>query len=191
MQKEGLLVIISAPSGGGKTAILQKVFCTGNDTFRYSISVTTRSRRPGEVDGRDYHFISMDEFRRRRAAGDFVEWAEVHGNYYATPRPPLLSWLAEGKLVFLDLDVDGGLQVKKQFGDSALLIFVKPPSFESLVERLNLRDTETEAEINLRLQRFPKEMAKSEEYDFCVINSDLERTVAEVLRMIEQHYCLQ
>jgi len=191
MEREGLLVIISAPSGGGKTTILRKVFRSGNDAFRYSISVTTRSRRLGEVDGQDYHFITRDEFFRRRAAGDFVEWAEVHGNYYATLRSPLRLWLAEGKLIFLDLDVDGGLKVKKLFGDLALLIFVKPPTFQSLVERLNLRDTETEAEIEVRLQRYPKEIARSEEYDVCIINSNLDNTVAEVLHVIEQRYCYQ
>ncbi len=190
MERSGLLVVISAPSGGGKTTILRRVFASGNGNFAYSISATTRARRPVEIDGRDYLFMSLEEFNQKRASGEFVESAEVHGHYYATPRRPLQKWLEQGKLVFLDLDVDGGLEVKRQFGDKSLLIFIKPPSFESLVERLNLRDTETPAEIDKRMQRYPKEMAKSKDYDYCIVNSDIEVTVSEVIGLIRQHYCL-
>ncbi len=187
MIEPGLLVVISAPSGGGKTTILRKVLARENGDFRYSISATTRTRRHNEVDGHDYHFIGLPEFRQRQQDGGFVEWAEVHGNYYATPKPAIEAWLQEGRIVFLDLDVDGGLQVKEQFQEKALLIFVKPPSFASLSERLGKRGTETQAEIQKRLQRYPKEIGKAEFYDHEVVNVDVEQTVEEVLNIIKKH----
>jgi len=133
MGRKGLLVVISAPSGGGKTTVIRRVLALGNGNFRYSISVTTRRLRVGEADGRDYHFLSLKEFNHKKENGEFVEWAEVHGNYYATPRTPIEKWLYKGKTVFLDLDVNGGLKVKNDFNDSALLIFIKPPSVESVM----------------------------------------------------------
>lgn len=188
MGKKGLLVVISAPSGSGKTTILRKVFESGNGNFRYSISATTRPQRPEEKNGRDYHFLSVDEFRKKRSKSEFIEWAEVHGNYYATLKNPIKKWLDDGKLVFLDLDVHGGLEVKKQFGDSSILIFVKPPSFQSLIQRLKDRKTETQAEIEKRLERYPEEMKKSEYYDYHIVNEDLEQTIKNILQVIDKHY---
>ncbi len=188
MGRKGLLVVISAPSGGGKTTVIRKVLASGNGNFRYSISATTRRLRTGEVDGRDYHFFSLEEFQRNKEQGEFVEWAEVHGNYYATPKRPIEDWLREGKTVFLDLDVNGGLEVKKYFKDAALLIFIKPSSVESLVQRLKGRKSETQSEIEKRLKRVPEEMHKSQKYDYQILNENLDNTVAETLEIIKNHH---
>jgi len=189
MGRKGLLVVISAPSGGGKTTVIRKVLASGNGNFRYSISATTRPLRAGEVDGQDYHFLSLEEFKDKKEQGEYVEWAEVHGNYYATPRKPIEKWLNEGKTVFLDLDVNGGLEVKEYFNDSALLIFIKPPSIESLVQRLRGRKTETQHEIDKRLKRVPEEMQKSQRYDYQILNEDLDNTKTEILEIIRNHNC--
>ncbi|MFQ5650357.1 MAG: guanylate kinase [bacterium] len=190
MNQRGLLVVISAPSGGGKTTILRRVLQSGNGNFRYSVSTTTRARRRGEIEGRDYHFVSTNEFQRRRDNGEFIEWAEVHGHYYATPREPIERWLDEGRLILTDLDVVGGLTIKEQYGDSALLIFVKPPSFQSLIQRLKSRNTETPAEIEKRLERYPDEIEKSKFYDYQCVNDDLKQTIQSLLKIINQHYCV-
>lgn len=186
MGGKGLLVVISAPSGGGKTTILHKVLLEGNGNFRYSVSATTRQQRPGERDGFDYHFLSMTDFIKQRESGQFVEWAEVHGNYYGTLKGPIRMWIEEGRIVLCDLDVDGGLAVKREFREACLLIFIKPPSFESLVKRLKARSTESDSEISKRLERYPKEMALASEYDYCVTNEDLDKTVHEVKEIIER-----
>lgn len=179
--------MISAPSGGGKTTILRRVMAARPGCFEYSISATTRDRRPHEVDGKDYFFLSLAAFERKKNSGELVEWAEVHGHYYGTPAKPIERWLKSDKVVLADLDVDGGLTVKQRFGDSALLIFVRPPSVESLVQRLKKRNTETDAEIEKRLRRYPKEMEKSKFYDVQVINEDLEKTTTEVLELIDNY----
>jgi len=189
MGSKGLLVVISAPSGGGKTTVIRRVLASGNGNFKYSISATTRRIRAGEVDGQDYYFLSLEGFKDKRERGEFVEWAEVHGNYYATPRKPIENWLNKGKTVFLDLDVNGGLEVKKHFNDSALLIFIKPPSVESLVQRLRDRKTETQHEIDKRLKRVPEEMHKSQRYDYQILNEDLANTKTEILAIIRNHNC--
>ena len=189
MGRKGLLVVISAPSGGGKTTVIRRVLASGNGNFKYSISATTRRIRAGEVDGQDYHFLSLEGFKDKKEQGKFVEWAEVHGNYYATPRKPIEKWLNEGKTVFLDLDVNGGLEVKKYFNDSALLIFIKPLSVESLVQRLKSRKTETQPEIDKRLKRVPDEMHKSQRYDYQILNEDLDNTKTEILEIIKNHNC--
>ncbi len=190
MKKSGLLVVISAPSGGGKTTIIQKVLEKGDDDCRYSISATTREQRAGEIQNRDYYFLTQREFEKKKQNGEFVEWAEVHGNYYGTLKAPLERWLREGKLVFLDLDVYGGLEVKKYYGNSALLIFIKPPSFESLRQRLKDRNTETDAQIEKRLQRYPFEMELSEKYDFVTTNYDINKTVETILEIIQNNYVI-
>ncbi|MFQ5752607.1 MAG: guanylate kinase [bacterium] len=186
MGKRGLLVVISSPSGGGKTTIIRKVLASGNGNFRYSISVTTRKRRLNEKNGHDYYFLSLDDFITKQKGGEFVEWAEVHGNYYATPKAQLEHWLTEGRIVFLDLDVDGGLEIKKKYRDSSTLIFIKPPSFQRLVQRLKERKTESQAQIDKRLERFPKEIMKSNSYDYCIVNENLNKTVHEIIEIINR-----
>ena len=187
MKRRGLLVVISSPSGGGKTTIIKKVLGKADNDFVYSISATTRAKRPTEEHGRDYYFISLNEFKAKRRRREFLEWAEVHEDYYATPKASVENWLESGKLVLLDLDVDGGLQVKKKHKD-ALLIFVHPPSFNSLIDRLKERKTETEKEIKKRLERYPKEIKKSEHYDYQIVNENLEETTRRILQIINNRY---
>jgi guanylate kinase len=186
METKGLLVVISSPSGGGKTTIIRSVLAAGDANYRYSISATTRPRRGNERDGEDYFFFTPDEFEDKRQRGEFVEWAEVHGHYYATPKAQLDKWLAQGRIVFLDLDVDGGLEIKKRYGDRAVLIFINPPSYQSLVERLQSRQTESQEQIAKRLQRYPKEMLKSQQYDYRIVNENLEETVKEIVKIVHQ-----
>ncbi|HEX9652083.1 MAG TPA: guanylate kinase [bacterium] len=187
METKGLLVVISAPSGAGKTSVIRKVLATGDERFRYSISATTRARRGNERPGEDYFFLSPEDFDAERLREEFVEWAEVHGHYYATPKTPLDKWLAEGGIVFLDLDVDGGLAIKDKYNDTAILIFINPPSYQSLVDRLRSRETESQAQIDKRLERYPKEMQNSQKYDYRIVNEQLDATVKEIIKIVNHH----
>ena len=187
MEMGGLLVVVSSPSGGGKTTIIRRVLAMGNNNYRYSISATTRPRRGNERHGEDYFFLTLDEFNAKRERGEFVEWAEVHGNYYATPKLQLDQWLVQGRVVLLDLDVDGGLAIKSRYHDLAVLIFINPPSYQSLVERLKSRQTESQAQIDKRLQRYPKEIEKSRHYDYQIVNEQLSSTVQEIIKIINDH----
>jgi guanylate kinase len=183
----GLLVVLSAPSGGGKTTILKHLLDARMNDAHYSISATTRGKRSEEMDGKDYHFVDQSEFDRMVADGEFIEWAEVHGNYYGTPKKPIKEWLNKGKLVLLDIDVQGGLNVKKEFGDDALLVFIAPPSFDVLVERLAGRNSESTAQIKTRLTRYPMEMEQSAQYDVCVVNRTLTETVEQISKIIDNY----
>ncbi|MEK7727811.1 MAG: guanylate kinase [candidate division KSB1 bacterium] len=186
----GFMVVLSAPSGGGKTSILKQLMANGEPAFRYSVSATTRAPRNNEEHGRDYFFLSVAEFEQKAARGEFIEHALVHGNYYGTPRELVQDWIAAGKIVLTDLDVQGGLNVKQQIGARALLIFIKPPSLDSLRERLARRNTDKPEEIDLRLHGAAQEMEMADRYDYVLENRDLEHTVQEVLRIINQHRTL-
>jgi len=181
---KGLLCVLSSPSGGGKTSVIREVLRRRPD-FGYSVSATTRPRRGHEVDGQDYYFLTRDAFKERIQADDFVEWAEVHGHLYGTPKSALETQLSAGKVVLLDIDVDGGLQIKKLYPEHSLLIFLMPPSLDVLIARLKGRSTETEAQIKKRLERIPKEMARAKEYDVILINNDFEETVKKVIQLID------
>jgi guanylate kinase len=185
MPGSGKLVVISAPSGGGKTTVIREVLDSGHDRFRYSISATTRERRPGEENNKDYHFLDAKTFEQKVQENGFVEWEEVHGNRYGTLKGPLDDWLADDCIVLMDLDVKGGVSVKEKYGDKALLIFIEPPSYDSLVQRLRGRQSETEEQIAKRLQRYPEEMAMAKYYDYRVVNNDLAATVDRVFEIIE------
>jgi len=183
----GYLVVISAPSGGGKTSIIRGILNTQQSDFRYSTSMTTRPPRPGERHSRDYFFVNDDEFQKIIRENGFVEWAAVHNHHYGTPRAKLEEWLAAGKFVIMDLDVQGGLNVKKIYGTQAILIFIKPPSMESLQARLRGRNTDSPADIDVRLQAAKLEMAMAEQYDYTIINNDLQETVKQVTTIIDSH----
>ncbi|MCG8607393.1 guanylate kinase [bacterium] len=188
MTHAGLVVVISSPSGGGKSTIIENLLATGNNSYHYSISATTRSRRSNEKDGRDYYFLDYDDFIRKQKNGEFVEWAEVHGDLYATPRASVDGWLQQGLVVLLDVDVDGGLEIKERYGPHALLIFIKPPSFESLLQRLKERNTESDSQIERRLSRYPKEIMKSKLYDHIVVNENLDKTIQSIAKIITEHH---
>lgn len=185
-RRKPLLVVISAPSGGGKTTICKKLIERHPDEMKISVSATTRRPRPGEVNGVDYFFISEPEFFERVRRGEFLEYERVHGNYYGTLRSTVEKLLAEGYTVLFDVDVNGALAIKKRFPE-AVLIFIKPPSIEALKERLRARQTDDPEEIEKRLRRLPEEYAKSKEFDYIVVNNKLEDTLRQIESIIARH----
>ena len=168
-------VILSAPSGAGKTTIAHALLERRND-LGYSISCTTRAPRSNEVDGRDYHFLSRQEFLARREAGEFAEWAEVHGNLYGTLKTEIQNVLGQGKHVIMDIDVQGARQVAAIF-PQAVTIFVLPPSGEVLLERLRGRKSESPQQLVVRLTSALKELRAVENYEYVVVNDDLDESV--------------
>lgn len=176
----GLLLVISGPSGVGKTTIVREVEKRLGGTF--SVSATTRPRTPSETEGRDYFFLTQPEFERRIEAGDFLEYARVFGKHlYGTPREPVEQALGAGKLVILEIDVQGGMQVKRAM-PGAFLVFIQPPSRETLIERLRQRGREDEATIRERFAEAQREIElarASGVYDRFIINDDLERAIQE------------
>jgi len=179
------LVVISAPSGAGKTTIC-KILAERNPDFRISISATTRPPRKTETNGVDYFFISEAEFLKRVEAGEFLEYENVHGHYYGTLRKNVESLLKQGFTVLFDIDVNGAIKIKKQFPE-AILIFIRPPSLEELEKRLLQRQTEDPQEIERRLQRLPEEYARAVLFDYDIINDDLMATVAQIEDIIRTH----
>jgi guanylate kinase len=179
MPRRGRLIVFVAPSGAGKTSVIRLVR-SRHAGIAYSVSCTTRPMRPGEVDGRDYCFLDEATFRSGIEAGRFVEWAEVHAHLYGTPREPLDAALAEGRDVFLDLDVVGTLCVKELYGDRAVTIFIVPPSVEELERRLRARATDAPEVQQLRLRNALTEMTFRDRFDFQVVNDDLERACREI-----------
>lgn len=178
----GLLVVIAGPSGVGKGTVHARVRAALRDSV-LSISVTTRRPRPGERDGVHYHFVDREDFDQLVGAGGLYEWAEYAGQSYGTPRRPVRDAVAAGKVVVLDIELQGALQVKEQDPD-ALLIFLVPPSFEELERRLRQRGTEDDDAIERRLERAREELAEGDRFDVRIVNDDLERCVAEVLATI-------
>ena len=180
--REPLIVVISGPSGAGKSTVADKILEKSPGLVR-SVSVTTRRPRAGDVDGEDYHFVSPEEFAARREAGRLLEWAEVHGNLYGTEAEQIDRSIAGGKRVLLEIDVQGGRSVKA-VRPGAVLIFILPPSDEILEERLRGRGTDEEAVILKRLENARRELEAAEDYDYRVVNDDLDRCVGEVLEII-------
>ncbi len=180
--------MISAPSGGGKTSVLKGVFACNDARFVYSISATTREPRTGELDGKDYFFLAWEDFQEKIENGEFLEWAVVHGKYYGTLEAQVQKLIDAGKIVFLDIDVQGGLQIKEKCGDDALLIFIQPPSREILEERLRGRKTETDAQIEKRLSAIDFELGHADSYDQSVVNDDLEKATREVVEIVNQYH---
>ena len=176
-------VILSAPSGGGKTTIAHELLRRRADVG-YSVSCTTRSPRAGERDTVDYYFLNRDEFLRRRAAGDFAESADVHGNLYGTLRSEIDRVLGTGRHVIMDIDVQGARQMREAF-PSSVTVFVLPPSGEVLLERLWARQTESPEQLVARLHSALQELRAIEEYEYVVVNDDLERAVQRVSAVID------
>lgn len=181
---KGKLFIISGPSGTGKGTICKGLL--DNPNIRVSISMTTRSPRVGEVHGKHYYFVTRDEFEKTIAEGGLLEYAEVFGNYYGTPKAAVVEKLNQGKDVILEIDVQGALDAKRIYPDS-VLIFILPPSLEELRARIEGRGTETEEAINLRLSKALKEMSYIDEYDYYVVNDIIDDAIArtEAIMMAE------
>lgn len=170
-----ILVVISGPSGVGKTTIIKAVLSRRDDLI-FSVSCTTRPRRPGEVHGRDYFFITEQEFKAMIDRGEFLEWAEVHGHLYGTPRKFVEKAFSEGKSVLLDIDVQGALKVMKTFKDG-VFIFVAPPSLEDLEKRLRKRGTEDEETIKRRLEDARWELNHIGSFEYLIVNQDLDEAI--------------
>ncbi|MDA8159152.1 MAG: guanylate kinase [Desulfobacteraceae bacterium] len=168
----GQLFVVSAPSGAGKTTVLKAVLST-LPAVGFSVSHTTRPPRPGEVEGRDYFFVSSDEFSRRRQRGDFLEWAEVHGNLYGTSRQAVTDRLAQGQDCVLDIDVQGARQLREHRDLNPVFVFIAPPSLTELERRLTGRQTESAATLALRLANARTELAALDLYDYVIVNDDL------------------
>jgi guanylate kinase len=171
-------IILSSPSGGGKTTIARHLLERRRDVG-YSVSCTTRAPRPREVDGKDYYFLTRDEFIQRRLAGDFAESAEVHGNLYGTLRSEVARVLGKGQHVIMDIDVQGARQIREAFPTS-VTVFVLPPSGEVLLERLRKRKTESPQQLVSRLNSALRELRAVEEYEYVVVNDDLDHAIQSV-----------
>lgn len=174
--RQGILFIISAPSGAGKTTLASRLFQEAPD-LRPSISYTTRAPRKGEVNGRDYHFVNEEQFVQMRNAGAFAEWASVHEFCYGTPRAPVDDAIKQGRDLLLDIDVQGATQLKATYPE-AVSLFVLPPSWYELERRLRGRGTDTEAVITRRLHRAREEAREFSAYDYWIVNDNLERAVS-------------
>jgi guanylate kinase len=176
---KGFMVLVTGPSGAGKSTLL-KWLMDQYPRLGFSVSCTTRTPREGEVDGRDYFFISHEEFERRRDVDEFVEWAEVHGHYYGTLASELIRSESEGRIPVLEVDVQGGVNVIKRFGDRVLSVFVFAPSMEVLEERLRGRGTDDEASIARRLADARGELEQRNWYRFWLVNDDRDRARADL-----------
>ncbi len=183
----GTLFVISAPSGTGKTTILKRVMAEVPG-LSFSVSHTTRAPRAGEENGVDYHFVDAGRFAAMREAGAFLEWAEVHGNFYGTSLEAVEAGLAGGTDIVLDIDVQGCRQVRAAAPD-AVTLFIVPPSWEELERRLAGRGTDAADTVRLRLANARREMADADRYDFVVVNDDLERAVAAVKAVVVAERC--
>lgn len=183
---EGKLLIFSAPSGSGKTTIVRHLLDTFPQRLAFSVSACTRPRRDYEVDGRDYYFLSVTEFREKIAATGFAEWEEVYaGNYYGTLREEIERLWTEGKHVLFDVDVKGGLKLKEAYGDRAMAVFVKVSSEDEIKRRLNYRGTETDATMAVRMAKVRYELSFEKEFDEVLVNDDLEATLRKAEKLVE------
>lgn len=186
MSKRGLLVVISGPSGVGKGTVLKELMKKKDLNLAYSVSMTTRKQRPGEVDGENYYFVSRDEFEKAVENGELLEHAEFVGNYYGTPLKGVEKLRDEGKNVILEIEVQGAAQVQKKVPD-AITIFIVPPSMKELEKRIRGRGTEPEEIIQERLAKAQKELQLTGQYRYVVCNDDAD-LAADIIGVIIQHY---
>ncbi len=187
MNSRGFPMIISAPSGAGKTSICYEVL-RRVDEAEYSVSVTTRSRRSNERDGVDYHFVTPKQFEEMVERGELAEWAEVHEYMYGTLKAKLSGAVERGKVVVLDIDGQGAKSLKRSYPDS-VLVFIFPPSPMALVDRLSGRGTNDEGTIRKRLRRAPEEVEGVELYDYVIVNENFEDSVQRIVHIIEAEKC--
>jgi guanylate kinase len=186
-RKKGLLFVVSAPSGAGKTSLCRAI-TNSLEQLTHSISYATRKPRPGEIDGRDYYFVSQERFQDMVKAGDFAEWAEVHSNLYGTSRRVLDEMIAKGIDVILDIDTQGAKQIKSKY-DTAVFIFIMTPSLEILEERLRNRRSDDESEIQKRMRRAHEEIKDYTMYDYIIINRDFDRALTEIRSVVIAERC--
>lgn len=183
--KRGKLVVIVAPSGTGKSTLIKELFKQIPE-LEWSVSCTTRPIRPGETDGVDYNFLSREEFLERRDNGEFIEWAEVHSNFYGTLKGFVDLGLDQGKKLLFDLDVQGCDAMKEIYGDEAKIIFIEPPTYEELERRLKDRGTDAIEVIEERLQNAKSELTRRNDFDFLVTNDELEKASSTLVGVVKQ-----
>ena len=186
-RKQGLLFVVSAPSGAGKTSLCRAI-TDSLENLTHSISYATRAPRPGEIDGRDYHFVGKERFQQMVEAGDFAEWARVHSNLYGTSRRVLDDMIAKSVDIILDIDTHGARQIKEKYA-TAVFIFIMPPSLEILEERLRNRKSEHEEEIKKRMLRAREEIRDFALYDYIVVNRDFDRALTELRSIVIAERC--
>lgn len=185
--QEGKLIVFSAPSGSGKTTIVKHLLGKEDLNLEFSISAATRAARGEEIHGKDYYFISLDTFKQHIKNEDFIEWEEVYrDNFYGTLKNEVERIWAKGKNVIFDIDVAGGLRIKRHFPDQTLAVFVKPPSVDELKRRLKERSTESEDKINMRIAKASVELATSPQFDTIIKNYDLEIALEEAYHLVKE-----
>jgi len=184
--KQGKLIIFSAPSGSGKTTLVHYLLQHPELNLAFSVSAASRDKRPNEIDGKDYYFISPETFKQKIKNNEFVEWEEVYkNNFYGTLKSEVARLLNEGKNVIFDIDVKGGLNIKKQYPDNSLAIFVQPPSVSELKKRLQSRQTETPEKIQMRIEKADEEMQYAKDFDVIIINDDLEKAKNDAYKIVK------
>ena len=183
-KRRGVLFVLSSPSGAGKSTIARKLL-EAHPELGVSVSATTRPIRPGEVDGRDYHFVDLEQFRQMVSDGAFLEWAHVFGHRYGTPRGPVEAMLAEGRDVLFDIDWQGAQQLFQLAGGDVVRVFILPPSMAELHQRLIRRATDPADVIEARMQRAANEVSHWDGYDYVLVNDDVEQCSAEVRTILE------
>jgi guanylate kinase len=182
--RRGLMLVISSPSGAGKSTIARNVL-EADRHMSLSVSVTTRARRPSEIEDVHYHFVSHKEFERLKSSDSLLEWAEVHGNFYGTPREPVETAMSEGRDMLFDIDWQGAQQLQDKMPADVVSIFILPPTMQELQSRLNRRAEDSPEVIATRLKNAREEIAHWREYDYGVINDDLDRAFASVRAIVE------
>ncbi len=187
IRRRGSLFVVSAPSGAGKTTLCREMRQRLND-LAYSVSVTTRPPRPGEIDGTDFHFVGEPQFRAMLAGGEMAEWATVHGNLYGTPASPLEAALREGRDVLLDIDTQGAAQLRARYPE-AVLIFIVAPSMADLEQRLRERRSDAGSAIATRLERARLEVPLWRRYDYLIVNRDVKEAVEQLASIIQAERC--
>ena len=184
---KGKLIVFSAPSGSGKTTIVRHLLKQEDLNLEFSISAATREARGEEVNGKDYYFMSLDQFKQHIKNEDFVEWEEVYrDNFYGTLKSEVERIWAKGKNVIFDIDVAGGLRIKSKFPEETLAVFVKPPSVDELKRRLKERSTESEEKINMRIAKAHVELATAPQFDVVIKNYDLEVALEEAYQLVKE-----
>jgi guanylate kinase len=186
MTKRGILLPIAAPSGTGKTTVCRELVKRVEECA-FSISCTTRPPRHNEMDGKDYYFLDYETFERYIKENKFIECERHFDNYYGTLKSTLAKAVESGQILLLDIDVNGALNIKKQFPDDTIAIFLKPPSVEELIRRLKNRGTESEESLRIRKARIPEEMEKAKDFDYVIINDNLQTAVQKILNIIKEN----
>lgn len=181
----GKLIVFSAPSGSGKTTLVRHLLKQQELNLEFSISATSREKRDNETDGKDYYFLDTQAFKNRIKNDEFLEWEEVYrDNFYGTLKTEVKRIWARGKNVIFDIDVSGGLRIKRKFPDQTIAIFVKPPSIDELKIRLKKRQTESNDKINMRIAKASAELATAPLFDVIVVNDDLEKAISESYKLV-------